>query len=167
MSLTVLLVRHGKAEGKRAGQTDAARSLTPAGHEALVSAFPRSLSLLAGSGSTPELWVSPAVRARQTAEVVAQAVAGVLGLASAPVPEPHDCLLDQDLEAFLGELSERSAQGDGTVVVVGHVPFMGRASQALCGCELPFSTGAVAAIELARDASEPGRLLWFVQGPRA
>jgi phosphohistidine phosphatase len=84
--------------------------------------------------------------------------------------EDHECLWEQDLDAFFRELDDH---GGGIVIAVGHVPFMDRVSGLLCDSSLRFSTGGVAAIQLdgpasaAADDHVPGRLLWFVQGPRA
>lgn len=167
MSLTVVLVRHGKAEKKASGQPDEARALTHAGREALKEAFPRSLSLLHHSPAGGiEVWVSPALRAYETADEVCE----VIGVDET---QDHPCLFEQDVPAFVSELSARFREGPGTVVVVGHVPFMDKASGVLCGCELPFGTGAMAAIEFDSDPAvsldegkAPGKLQWFVQGPR-
>ncbi len=160
MALTVVLVRHGDAKRKAMGQTDFERELTSAGMRSLEEAFPRTMSLVDVT-SASELWVSPAVRARQTAHIANK----TLGI------ETHremKCLYDQDGDAFMRELSQTNAD---VVVVVGHIPFMEDACALLCGQYLGFSTGAAAAISLNdRDVRQlangrvRGRLLWFVQG---
>lgn len=161
MALTVVLVRHGDAKGKKLGQTDFDRELTDAGVKALEEGFVRTMGLVDVTPAT-ELWVSPAVRARQTAHIANK----TLGI------ETHRemrCLYDQDDEAFLQELAQTNAD---TVVVVGHIPFMEDMCAYLCGQYLGFSTGAAAAILIDDRAVRKmtqgrvrGRLLWFMQGP--
>lgn len=161
MSITVVLVRHGKAEPKKEGQPDDERRLTEHGRVALSNAFPTSFSLLDPPIGDIQLWVSPTVRARQTAKEVSRVV-------TVTATEEHQCLRDQDVEAFLDEVD---ATDDGMIIAVGHVPFMNDVSGVLCGAKLPFGPGAVAAIEIPgltrpADGKAPGRLLWFVQGPK-
>jgi phosphohistidine phosphatase len=167
MSLTLVLVRHGKAAAKRLGQTDFDRELTPAGREALAQAYGKTFAQLSDAHDI-ELWVSPAVRAEQTA-------AEIVAVLDTELAEERrlDCLYEQDADAFLDELSTRVLEGPGVVVAVGHVPFMEQLAAWLGGYELPFSTGAAAAFELKEPPSHapagrpPARLLWFVQGPRS
>jgi len=167
MSLTLVLVRHGKAAAKRLGQTDFERELTPEGRDALSRAYGKTFAQLSDEHHV-ELWVSPATRAEQTAAEIAAVLDTELSQA-----RRMDCLYEQDADAFLDELSARVLEGPGVVVAVGHVPFMEQLAGWLGGYELPFSTGAAAAFELKTPPSEasgarpPARLLWFVQGPRA
>ncbi|MGN0076153.1 MAG: SixA phosphatase family protein [Parafannyhessea sp.] len=149
----LVLVRHGDAEPKGA-DGDKARRLTPEGLKRLRKSYPSLFADFEARGSL-ELWVSPAVRAQMTAEVVADA----LGV-DANEAIPHESLYDQDDEAFLGELRASDA---GTIVAVGHVPFMRDMVEWLCGEDLPFHKGAVAAIEFptGRIARGEARLLWL------
>ena len=171
MSRTLVLIRHGKAQERTEGLPDERRALTDAGSRALAARLPCALELLkaAGSGRTAEVWSSPAVRARQTAEEAAR----ILGC-----PDVRICpsLWEQDEESFLREAADSHTP---CVVAVGHSPFVGSVAERLSGAVLPFSTGAVAALELpdgfgapfedGGDGREggPARLLWFVQGPQA
>lgn len=162
MALTVVLVRHGEAKGKVLGQTDFDRELTSWGIEALSEAFPRAMGLVDVTAAS-ELWMSPAVRARQTAQIANETL-------QIETCRELRCLYDQDDDEFLEELSQTNAD---TIVVVGHIPFMEDMAAHLCGQYLGFSTGAAAAIsiddkrvrELATGRVR-GRLLWFVQGPQ-
>lgn len=161
MNRTLILVRHGRAERAQAGMPDEARSLTPEGQAALTApnGFPRTFSLLTqDEREQAVVWASPALRAQQTA----QAVASTLG--ERPI-KPLPCLFEQDRDAFLDELS---ACKETCIVAVGHIPFMERVTEYLCGAQLDFTPGAVACIRLddALDACESD-LLWFVQGPRS
>ena len=155
MTKKIVLVRHGKAE-RGFGKFDIDRELTEAGLAALEAAYPRTFSLL--EGESPVIWTSPATRARQTAEVVADA----LGIASADMEE-HDCIYAQNDAELLAELD---AADDECIIVVGHIPMMEDLVYDLAGLQLDFSTGAVAALELTGQVLRPAKLLWFVQGPK-
>ena len=155
MTAKLVLVRHGKAE-KGFGKFDIDRELTDAGLAALEAAYPRTFALL--EGESPVIWTSPATRARQTAEVVADA----LGIAHADMEE-HDCIYAQDDDILLAELD---ASDDECVIVVGHIPMMEDLVYDLTGISLDFSTGAAAALELTGQVLKPAKLLWFVQGPK-
>ncbi len=165
MATTIVFVRHGQAMPTPAGGTDLDRSLTDAGISALRAAFPRTFSLVDVDEGT-ELWVSPALRAKQTAAIAND----TLGIAHDKIFQCQ-ALYDQDEAEFLEQVAASGAQ---TVVAVGHVPFMDRMVEWLTGTYLGFSTGAAAAVKVASmddalrpDGRLPGRLLWFVQGPRA
>lgn len=167
MARTVLLVRHGKAEAAREGVADSNRSLTPEGAAALAEAFPKTFALLkdtASGAEPPALWTSPARRARQTTE---QVIAGLKanGMAAGAI-ELHESLWHQDQDAFLAELA--AAPDGSTVIAVGHIPFMESMLERLCGSRVSFAAGGVAAVQLSGDvlAAAPGRLAWFMQGPK-
>lgn len=154
MSRTLVLVRHGDALGREPGQTDAQRSLSDAGMRSLAEAFPRTFGLLESTSSS-ELWVSPALRARQTAKIANE----TLGIETR---YELNCLYEQDHDEFLDAYV---GMGTDLVVAVGHIPFMEGMAARLCGTNLFFAPGAVCAIDMG-DAGMRGRLLWFVQGPQ-
>ena len=72
MVKTLVLVRHGAPEVTSPSGQDIDRRLTTAGARALRTAYPRVFSLL-GDDPKVQVWSSPAVRALETAEVVAAA----------------------------------------------------------------------------------------------
>ncbi len=155
---TLVLVRHGDVESTSETGQDIDRRLTPAGIRALEIAYPRTFHLL---GEDPEvsIWCSPAVRALQTAGVVAEAV-DACGI------DVHQCLYDQDLASFLAELKAAQVETD-TLVVVGHAPFMDIVAHHFCGSQLQFNKGAVMSLSLPDGLEGEGRLNWYVAGPDA
>lgn len=154
MSQTVVLVRHGDAKGKKLGQTDFERELTKKGVRALEEAFPQTFGNLKPTQKS-ELWVSTAVRARQTAQIANE----TLGIKTI---RELQFLYEQDDRAFMEELAQNQGQAD-LIVVVGHIPFVEDACYMLTHTYLNFSTGAAAAVEL--DDNLRGELAWFIQGP--
>lgn len=165
MVTTLILIRHGKAERAGFGQPDIDRSLTPGGIEALAGpdGFTRTLAQLADpERAEAEVWVSPALRARQTAAEAVRVI-GERDLIE------HESIWEQDLGLFFDELDASDAS---TVIAVGHIPFMNEAAAWLTGEPVSFSPGSVAAISLpegpaASQANGTGKLLWFAPGPKA
>lgn len=159
---TLILVRHGKAE-PGGGRPDIERPLTDAGRAALAApdGFPAIFARLDDDvREQAELWVSPALRARQTAEEVAAVIGG------RPLIE-HESLWEQDGVAFLEELA---ASGARSVIAVGHIPFMNELLDWLTGEAESFSPGSVAAIRLSPTGSANelgGTLLWLLKVPKA
>jgi len=156
MTKQLVLIRHGKAESRAEGLDDAQRTLTAAGRRALEAQMPWSLGLI-GSVDRAELWVSPSERTRETAEVLCDA----LGIGSWT---EHAALYDQDIDAFLTELGDASAE---TVIAVGHDPFVEEITARLCGQAVPFEKGAICAIDLDDLQGATSTVKWFVQGPEA
>jgi phosphohistidine phosphatase len=144
-------LRHGDAEPAPAGGTDFDRRLTDKG----VRQARRVGKALARLNVRPEAIISsPLVRARQTAEIVAdQLGAETVG------DERLECGAQwQDLRQVL----EDRAPGD-TVLFVGHEPdFSGIVSVLIGGADLDFKKGAVACVECRAIAPAAGTLLWFV-----
>jgi len=161
MARTIVLVRHGKAQRADVNAPDIERSLVPGGAEALAAAYPTTFALLGALEAPALLWVSPALRARQTAEQVASALeaSGIAHTAA----EARACLWEQDGFAFLAELA--NTPDDATVIAVGHIPFMEGALARLTGTDLAFKPGAVACVAASEGLGRSGKLLWFVQGP--
>ena len=154
MVRTLVLVRHGDAE-RRGPEGDRSRRLTPNGLETLQKTYPRAFAPLRGAAGL-ELWSSPAERALQTAEVVADA----LEIDRDDIRQ-RPCLYDQDDRAFLDELEACHAQ---TLVAVGHVPFMRDLAACLAQASGSFSKGQVMAISWDEGRPWPhgGRVLWTV-----
>lgn len=164
MARTIVLVRHGKAQGARPGLSDSERSLVPGAAEALAEALPRAFALLDAGDEAARVWVSPALRARQTAKEVAAAL-DANGVAYAT--EERDCLFYQDQEAFLDDIED--TPDNSVIVAVGHIPFMEDVLERLTGECISFTPGSVAAVTLPgspRTQIPEGNVLWFVRGPK-
>lgn len=154
MVKTLVLVRHGAPEASAPSGRDLDRTLTSSGARSLRAAYPRTFALL-GDDADPVVWSSPAVRALETAEVVA-AVTGVEDI------EVHDSLYAQDIPAFLDELGAAEAT---CVIAVGHAPFVDQLCARLLGSCPAFGKGTAAAIDLLGEPAGHGVLRWFVAGP--
>lgn len=168
MAKVIVLVRHGKAEVRSDEVVDDQRALTEAGVRALKAWLPRAARLLAEEKPrSVELWTSPAVRAWQTADLVADAFLDELGLKELETVE-MPCLWAQDLSEFFEAVAASEADA---VIAVGHNPFMEEAVAQVCGRAVPLATGGIAAVRVDGSFSNgmpsDGRLLWVMQGPEA
>lgn len=152
----LVLVRHGDAEFYGPEGTDASRRLTKKGRKALKHGFPEMLEPLVGEEGIT-FWVSPAVRAVETAEIAAD----VLGIDPDEF-DFHESLYEQDDEEFLAELY---AEGDGCVVAVGHIPFMPRVLYSLTAEDIPFGKGSVACVSFEDGDIDRATLEWFAHVP--
>ena len=127
--------------------------------------MPRAFALLDAGDEAARVWVSPALRARQTAEEVSAAL-DANGVAYDEGEREY--LFYQDQEAFLDDIEDAP---DGSVIVaVGHIPLMEDVLERLTGERISFTPGSVAAITLPaspRTQIPEGDVLWYVRGPKA
>lgn len=151
----LVLIRHGDAEFRRAGETDAQRKLTKQGLKALQQAYPAMLAPLAQERDV-QVWSSEADRARQTAEVACDA----LGVPRKDI-EFHLSLYAQDWDLFYGELYA----ADGVVVAVGHIPFMEEVASDLAHHMIGFPKGSIACFDVPDGDLRHATLEWFQRGP--
>jgi phosphohistidine phosphatase SixA len=125
----VILVRHAEAA---AGQPDEARPLTEQGHEAA-----RLLGDLLAERNPDAVVSSPLLRARQTAEAIA---------------EPSGVAVEVDERLAPGADADdlrAAVEGRGeTVVTVGHQPDCSEIMLELTGREVQFPTAGFAEIDL-------------------
>lgn len=155
----LVLIRHAKTQAGGPDLPDKERELTLAGRRSIEARYPVSLQLLADIDARDVcIWSSPAFRALQTADVVARGL-GIGGI------EVKESLYDGDIDAFMAELADET----GTIIAVGHNPFMEELFARLGGIGQQMKPGAMGS--LAFDLSANGavaissRLEWFVQGP--
>ena len=152
----LVLIRHGDAENRRLGESDAERKLTKRGLKALQEAYPEMLAPLADE-SDIQVWSSEATRALQTAQVACD----VLGVPHDAI-EFHKSLYAQDDDFFYGELMA----AEGTVVAVGHIPFMEDVASDLARMPIGFYKGSVACFDVPEEGLGKATLAWFEQGPK-
>jgi phosphohistidine phosphatase SixA len=124
MTLVIDLLRHGDAAPANGG-SDAARRLTERGRADVV--------LVAGqlaSGPGPvRIFSSPLVRARETADLVANRLPAPLAVERLDALSP-----DNEPEAVIDALLEQGIE-TGHVLMVGHQPLLGRLVEHLTGTE--------------------------------
>jgi phosphohistidine phosphatase len=151
------LVRHGIAAARGdAWPDDAKRPLVHKG----VTRLRRETEGLSALGVTFDVVLtSPLTRARQTAELIAEAVSG-----RPPVHAMESLSPGGTHASFLEELA-KYAKRASRIACVGHEPDLGQLASRLIGARRPleFKKGAICRIDLdGVPLNGPGHLRWFV-----
>lgn len=150
------LVRHAIAAERGADYPDdSRRPLTPKGAER----FRECVAGLSAAGvQIEEVLTSPYVRARQTAELLAE------GLEPRPkITNMHALAVDGSAVEVVDTLARHAKRR--SLALVGHEPSMGTLAARLLGQRRPlaFKKGAVACLEVeALPVTRPGTLQWFL-----
>lgn len=156
--MQVYLVRHGIAAPRDVGFIDdAGRELTAEGFKKMQ----RHARALASLGvQIEEIWTSPLVRARQTADVLATGLGGRIA-----IHQVADLAPDGDFDVIRRRLAQHSRLSG--VALVGHEPFLGEFTSYLLGgprsLMIRFKKGGVALVEI-DDFAPPlrGELCWLM-----
>ena len=154
--ITLYLCRHGIAEEIRGRMKDADRKLTREGRRKFRETA-EGFRELVGKKEIVKVLTSPLVRARETAEILAD----VLGISEVEILEA--LAPPGDLPTVVKE-ARRTGSVERGVVAVGHEPVMGEWIGELCFGKrglVKFKKGGIAAVRLA-GAGARGELhgLW-------
>ena len=158
--MNIYLVRHAIAVDRDAcgDFDDAARRLTAEGIERMR----RNVRALAALDvALDAIWTSPLVRARETADLLAE-LPGFCGR----IDTVDELAGGRDHELLIERVA--AFGGGESLALVGHEPDMGELASALvCGSPhglFRFKKGGVACIELVRDGETPlrGELRWLL-----
>jgi phosphohistidine phosphatase len=153
--ITLYIVRHAiAAERGDEYPDDSKRPLTRDG----IAKFREAVEGLAALGvRLDQILTSPLVRARQTADILAEVLPGRAAIAETKALAPggsHSAVM-----AALGEFGRRSS-----IAVVGHEPGIGELAGRLVGARqaFAFKKGAVCRVDVgALPPAGPGELRWF------
>ena len=153
--IELYLIRHGlAAEAGEAWPDDTKRPLT---HKGIGRLRQQGAGLDALGVSWDQILTSPLVRARQTAEALAE------GLGAAPPIASTDALAPGGTTAqVLEELGKHPRRR--RIALVGHEPNIGELAARLLGLRTPvgFKKGAVCRIDVETlPPTRAGRLVWF------
>ncbi len=156
--MRLYLVRHGDATTP---DENPKRPLSARGRQDIE----RLASFLARGRVKPARFInSGKLRAVETAAIFARTLNPGATMEEGTALQPHDPV-GPLVEAANVWAADAEATGNGSVMVVGHLPFMARVLSALVGAGAgaefaDFATGAVACLE--PDAGTRWRLVWFV-----
>lgn len=156
--MRLYLVRHGDAT---APAENPKRPLSAKGRQDIE----RMASFLARGRVKPARFInSGKLRAVETAAILARTLNPGAVMEEESGLQPHDPVGGL-VEAANAWAADAEITGNGSVMVVGHLPFMARAVSALVGAGAglefaDFATGAVACLE--PDAGTRWRLVWFL-----
>jgi phosphohistidine phosphatase len=147
--MRLYLVRHGKAE--ETASSDHERRLTPEG----MARMQRAARAIVSLGLRPQyIYSSPRVRARQTAEIIANAL-------NLNVELREEVNYGFNIEA-LGMLTV-GLQYDAEAMFVGHNPSMSQVIHDLTGANVEMKTGSLARVDIAFPAQVlQGSLVWLI-----
>jgi phosphohistidine phosphatase len=156
---TLIVVRHGKSDWA-SDEPDRERPLAKCGHRRM----PESAAWIAAHHPDVDLAVvSPAVRAQQTWEIVADALASTSSTTEAGSTTSTEVLTDERVYAAYGrELAGivRSLPASATTVaLVGHNPGLEELVADLTGASIELPTSAVAVIGFDDGWTGAGRLV--------
>jgi phosphohistidine phosphatase len=155
-AVALYLVRHAvAAEAGRDYPDDSLRPLTPEGMERFRSEV-GALSRL--EAAIDRVYTSPLIRARQTAEILAES------LSRRPPVEVIEALAPGGSFADVMGAIARAGQ-DTQIALVGHEPGIGSLAARLIGgsSAIPFKKGAICRIDVDSVPPEsPGELRWFL-----
>ena len=156
MACELYLIRHGVAEER--GERWPDDSKRPLSDDGMVR-FRKAARGFAQLGTTLDVVLtSPLVRARQTAEIVAQAFA-----ARPPVVLSDALAPGGTYESLLADIAKQARQD--RLALVGHEPGIGQLAARLSGSRRPleFKKGAICCIDFENFPPVfPGAVRWFV-----
>jgi phosphohistidine phosphatase len=142
--------RHALAQDKDLGIPDSQRALLPKGVERTETAA----NALKALGVKPtQLFSSPLVRARQTADILAKVL-------DVPVEEREEIAPGFDAAAV--ENLIRDAGKNAEIMFVGHEPDLSMTIHLISGARVDMKKGGVALIEVTRVQPVRGLLLWLI-----
>jgi phosphohistidine phosphatase len=156
-TLELYLIRHGvAAERGDEYPDDSKRPLTS---EGIARLRKEAKGLDALDVAFDQMLTSPLVRARQTADVIAEAMKGKPPIATVDALTPAGTPA-----AVIQELGRHMRKA--RIALVGHEPNMGELAAHLIGAKvpLPFKKGAICRIDFSVFPPKgKGALIWFVQ----
>lgn len=145
--MEVFVLRHGKAEPYNS--QDASRELVERGRREVEQIIQASLIDLQ---HIEEIWVSPYIRAQQTAQIAARRF-------SLPLRSQKLLLPESDPAAVISVIQEAKC---ASLLLVSHQPLVSRLVDTLCGSAMGFmETAALACIDLEVAGAGLGSLRWL------
>lgn len=149
--MELILARHGKAEAAGTRERDLDRHLTPEGRDRTREAAPGLVRYLGDTGIA--IWSSPALRAMETAELLAAGFPQTLHV------EARETILAGNFDDLSRAWSGFPA--GATLVVVGHEPYLSHWLALMTGAIVPLKPGAMACVHLDDSRVPRGTLRWF------
>jgi phosphohistidine phosphatase len=157
--MEVYLLRHGIAEPRGAGRTDAERKLTEEGRQKLRQVLARAR---AAKVEPSLILTSPLIRAVQTAQIAAEVLRyqGAIVTADALLPSSSARAVWRELGAHAGEAA---------VLLAGHEPLLSETASYLVGASrvvVDLKKGALLRIDLEVSGAEPRGVIQWLLTPK-
>jgi len=146
--MKLYFVRHGEAEDL--APTDHSRELTERGKERVG----KSAQVLKRLGIAPTvIYSSPRIRAKQTAEIIADA----LGMEITITDDVNFGFNVSNVKPLIKKLETRDE-----IMFVGHNPDMSQIVHKMAGASLSMKKGGLARIDVVNHKSQRGDLVWLI-----
>ena len=146
--MKLYFVRHGEAEDL--APTDHKRELTKRGKERVG----KSAQVLKQLGITPRaIYSSPRVRAKQTAEIIAEA----LGMDITITEEVNFGFDISHLKPLI-----KKFKSNDEIMFVGHNPDMNQIVHKMTGASVSMKKGSLARIDVVNYKTRRGELVWLI-----
>ena len=154
--MEIYILRHGNAEEAHGGMRDADRALTSEGAKKLQHVLRRARAI---DVQPPVILTSPYRRARETAQVAAEALRNGSSLLETPALTP-----DSSPEAVWDEI--RVHKSDAQIMIVGHEPLLSSVYAYLLNAasvQIVVKKGSLGRIDVDRFTGQPrGILRWLI-----
>lgn len=161
LNLEIVFLRHGIAENRAKDGTDYNRKLTREGKDKLEKRLPYLKELITYKDQV-EIWSSPLLRAKETAEILAESV-------HTDRIFYYDFIGEGDFDNFL--MSVVREKEEKTIFVVGHEPYLGEWAYELADQSIGFKKGSAAAFTVklydnripeTQDMIEEASFSWYL-----
>lgn len=153
--MELILVRHAKAEEKRDGLDDRQRHLTEKGVTKFTRLMPQVQKKLESQQyRNLVIWSSPACRAAETAEILADHL-------DISIDSYHDFIYTGEFEEFEKALSQ--ASDDTTLILVGHEPTWSLWTAQIAHRNIHFKKGGIVCLELTSRQPVEAVIAWQIQ----
>lgn len=146
-----IFMRHGKAQCRELGLPDGERRLTAKG-SSRVQEVARALTCGFFTVGNVQIWSSPLVRAKETADLLAV----VLKVKKVMI---HPAIASENLNELLHDLQYQPNKA--TIIIVGHEPYLGMWVTQMTKAVVPFKIASVAAVKVTSLEPPEGKLRWF------
>lgn len=153
--MEIIFIRHGKAEKRREGLIDLERHLTDKGKKKfrkIMSEFKKKLQPLEQKEIV--LWSSPANRALETAEIVADAF-------DTEIHAVYDFIYGGNFDELQEEVEKVSEQT--TLLIVGHEPILSEWTRRITGEQLKIKKGQIVSIRVDDQMILEGDVAWSIK----
>lgn len=152
--MEIILIRHGKAEEKREDLEDIKRHLTQKGEEEFKKLTPElkeKLDLL--DNRTIIIWSSPAMRALETAQFVADEL-------QTDISSIYDFIYEGDFEKMSSEVQK--LDDNTTILIVGHQPSLSEWTKHMAGEDVKIRKGDMLNFKVTNQSPLEAELQWKI-----
>lgn len=151
--MEIIFVRHAIAEARREDLDDLDRHLTQKGIDKFSESLPKLFNKIKADEDLI-VWMSPANRAKETAEIVLQE------LTNAKV-DTHDFIYSGEFEGFKQAISQIDSQAK--VLIFGHEPTLTIWVKELTGQLIKMKKGAIVSLNMEDISSFKATINWKIK----